>query len=62
MGKLGLRTCVRLLRRSGDEIESVDFPVQPVEDAGWEGRHDNIAIGALEDDAHGKPSGLTRRW
>jgi hypothetical protein len=23
---------------------------------------DAIAIGALEDDAHGKPSGLTRRW
>ena len=31
--------------------------MQPVEDAGWEGRNDNIAIGALEDDARGKPSG-----
>jgi len=40
----------------------VDFPVQSLEDAGWEGRHDAIAIGALENDARGKPSGLTRRW
>jgi hypothetical protein len=43
----------RLASCRGDEIESVDFPVHPVEDAGWEGRHDSIAIGALEDDAHG---------
>ena len=28
------------------------FLVQRVVDAGWEGRNDNIAMGALEDDAH----------
>jgi hypothetical protein len=61
---LGLWACAlhllpEELLRYGIEV---DFPVQPLEDAGWEGRHDAIAIGAFEDDAHGKPSGLTRRW
>jgi hypothetical protein len=61
MGKLGLRTCVHLLPEelSRRRDRKRGFLVQRVVDAGWEGRNDNIAVGALEDDARGKPSG---RW
>jgi hypothetical protein len=37
MGKLGLRTCVHLLPEELSRRREMDFPVQRVEDAGWEG-------------------------
>jgi hypothetical protein len=41
MGMLGLWTCaLHLLPEEAVAATGVDFPVQSLEDAGWEGRHD----------------------